>query len=262
MLHMFLESVLGMLVLFLIARAWDAINDPIMGYIADQAGTSGTYKPYIFWGAIPLNLILLACFSVPQLSDTMRVAYCYFTYILHGMVFTAVGLSYSAVGTLVTQDQQEQRISTMRMFFAVVVVITIVGSYVTPFVNSEPIVIQFIGVDLLTLNGLNSPMKKKVKFNVALIFGVISTAILFYTATMTKERVDEPVKKYDLKDLPKIVFGNDAPIILSASMFFNTAIRVIQNAVSFYYFKYVVGIESLQTIFSNGCYPPISSAYF
>lgn len=243
--------------IFLIARAWDAINDPIMGYIADRSRNKwGTYKPYIFWGAIPLNLILLACFSVPELSDTMRVAYCYFTYILHGMVFTAVGLSYSAVGTLVTQDQQERaKISTMRMFFAVVVVITIVGSYVTPFVNSEPIVIQFIGFDLLTLNGPQFADEAEGWFNVALIFGIISTAILFYTAIVTKERVTETVEKYELKDLPKIVFGNDALLILSASMFFNTAIWVIQNAVSFYYFKYVVGIESLQTIFFQWMLP-------
>ena len=38
-------------------------------------------------------------------------------------------------------------------------------------------------------------------------------------------------------------------------MFFNTAIWVIQNAVSFYYFKYVVGIESLQTIFFQWMLP-------
>ena len=51
--------------IFLIARAWDAINDPIMGYIADRSRNKwGTYKPYIFWGAIPLNLILLACFTL------------------------------------------------------------------------------------------------------------------------------------------------------------------------------------------------------
>ena len=158
--------------IFLIARAWDAINDPIMGYIADRSRNKwGTYKPYIFWGAIPLNLILLACFSVPELSDTFRVAYCYFTYILHGMVFTAVGLSYSAVGTLVTQDQQERaKISTMRMFFAVVVVITIVGSYVTPFVNSQPIVIEFIGIELLTLNGPQFADEAEGWFNIALIF--------------------------------------------------------------------------------------------
>ena len=38
-------------------------------------------------------------------------------------------------------------------------------------------------------------------------------------------------------------------------MFFNTAIWVIQNAVSFYYFKYVVGIESLQTVFFQWMLP-------
>ena len=243
--------------IFLIARAWDAINDPIMGFVADRFRIKrGTYKPFIYWGAIPLNLILLACFSVPELSDSMRVAYCYFTYILHGMIFTAVGLSYSALGTLITQDQQERaKISTMRMFFAVVVVITIVGSYVTPFVNSEPIIIEFIGIELLTLNGPQFKDEAEGWFFVALIFGIISTIILYYAALTTSERVNEPVKSYDLQDLPKIIFGNDALLILSASMFFNTAIWVIQNAVSLYYFKYVVGIESLQTIFFQWMLP-------
>ena len=53
----------------------------------------------------------------------------------------------------------------------------------------------------------------------------------------------------------KIILKNDALLILSASMFFNTAIWVIQNAVSFYYFKYVVGVESLQTIFFQWMLP-------
>ncbi len=243
--------------IFLIARGWDAINDPLMGYIADRTRNKwGTYKPYIYWGAIPLNLVLLACFSIPELSETMQVVYCYFTYILHGMIFTAVGLSYSAVGTLVTQDQQERaKISTMRMFFAVVVVITIVGSYVTPFVNSNPIVIEFVGVNLLTLNGPQFKDEAEGWFTVALIFGIISTAILFYSAKNTKERVQVEVQQYKLRDLGKIIFKNDVLLVLSASMFLNTAIWVVQNAVSFYYFKYVAGIESLQTIFFQWMLP-------
>ena len=110
--------------IFLIARIWDAINDPMMGFIADRCKNKwGTYKPFIFWGAIPLNLILIACFSVPELSETVKLVYCYFFYILHGMIFTAVGMSYNAMGTLVTQDQQERaKISTLRMFFAVPIV--------------------------------------------------------------------------------------------------------------------------------------------
>lgn len=243
--------------IFLIARGWDAINDPLMGYIADRFRNKwGTYKPFIYWGAIPLNLVLLACFSIPELSESMKVVYCYFTYIVHGMIFTAVGLSYSAVGTLVTQDQQERaKISTMRMFFAVVVVITIVGSYVTPYVNSNPIVVEFIGKEIVTFNGPQFKDEAEGWFNVALIFGIISTAILFYSAYTSKERVQAPVQKYQIRDLSKIILGNDVLLVLSASMFLNTSIWVVQNAVSFYYFKYVAGIESLQTIFFQWMLP-------
>ena len=243
--------------IFLIARGWDAINDPLMGYIADRFRNRwGTYKPFIYWGAIPLNLVLLACFSIPELSESMKVVYCYFTYIVHGMIFTAVGLSYSAVGTLVTQDQQERaKISTMRMFFAVVVVITIVGSYVTPYVNSNPIVVEFIGKEIVTFNGPQFKDEAEGWFNVALIFGIISTAILFYSAYTSKERVQVPVQKYQIRDLSKIILGNDVLLVLSASMFLNTSIWVVQNAVSFYYFKYVAGIESLQTIFFQWMLP-------
>ncbi|RCL31201.1 MAG: MFS transporter [Puniceicoccaceae bacterium] len=243
--------------IFLIARAWDAINDPLMGLIADRTKNRwGTYKPYIFWGAIPLNLILIACFSIPELSSSMQVIYCYFTYILHGMIFTAVGLPYSAIGTLVTQDQQERaKISTMRMFFAVIIVITVVGSYVTPFVNSQPIIVEFVGVHLMTLQGPQFSDEADGWFTVAVIFGIISTLILFYSAMNTQERVHAPVQKYKLSDIKTIIFKNDVLLILSASMFLNTAIWVVQNAVSFYYFKYVAQIESLQTIFFQWMLP-------
>jgi len=243
--------------ILLVSRLWDAINDPMMGFIADRTRNKiGTYKPFIYWGAIPLNLILIACFSMPELSDTMKVVYCYFAYIMHGMIFTAVGTSYSAMGTIVTQDQQERaKISTMRMFFAVVVVITIVGSYVRPFVMGEPIILEFIGKELLTLQGPSFKDEAQGWFYTSVIFGIISTVILFYTALTTKERVSEPVKKYELKDLKNIIFKNDALMILSVSMFLNTAIWVIQNAVSGYYFKYVVGTESLLTVFFQWMLP-------
>ncbi|MEC8190503.1 MAG: MFS transporter, partial [Verrucomicrobiota bacterium] len=203
--------------ILLVSRLWDAINDPMMGFIADRTRNKiGTYKPFIYWGAIPLNLILIACFSMPELSDTMKVVYCYIAYIMHGMIFTAVGTSYSAMGTIVTQDQQERaKISTMRMFFAVVVVITIVGSYVRPFVMGEPIILEFIGKELFTLQGPSFKDEAQGWFYTSVIFGIISTVILFYTALTTKERVSEPVKKYELKDLKNIIFKNDALMILS-----------------------------------------------
>ena len=41
--------------LFLVARIWDAVNDPIMGYVADHSQSRwGRFRPYIFFGAVPL----------------------------------------------------------------------------------------------------------------------------------------------------------------------------------------------------------------
>ena len=178
--------------IFLIARIWDAINDPMMGFIADRCKNKwGTYKPFIFWGAIPLNLILIACFSVPELSETVKLVYCYFFYILHGMIFTAVGMSYNAMGALVTQDQQERaKISTLRMFFAVPIVCTIVGAYVKPFVNGEPIIIELVGIEFMTLYGPQFSTRLLCSLN----FGIISTIVLFHVGLLSKERVNEPVK--------------------------------------------------------------------
>ena len=36
--------------LLLAARAWDAINDPVMGFIADKTRTKwGRFRPYVFF---------------------------------------------------------------------------------------------------------------------------------------------------------------------------------------------------------------------
>ena len=42
-------------IMFLVCRFWDAINDPIVGYLADRTRTRwGRYRPWIFFGTAPL----------------------------------------------------------------------------------------------------------------------------------------------------------------------------------------------------------------
>ena len=45
-------------VMFLVTRLWDAINDPIMGMIADRTNTRwGKYRPYLIWVALPFTIV-------------------------------------------------------------------------------------------------------------------------------------------------------------------------------------------------------------
>ena len=46
------------LLLMLLARVWDAINDPLMGVIVDRRTTKwGKMKPYILFASIPVGVL-------------------------------------------------------------------------------------------------------------------------------------------------------------------------------------------------------------
>lgn len=218
--------------LFLVARIWDGVNDPLMGYIADHTRTRwGRFRPYVFFGAVPLNLLLLACFFVPDISPSMKVVYAYFTYIVHGMVFTAVGLPYASMSAVITQDQQERAlISTLRMFLSVIVGMGFIS------IGTRPFIAKFEN----EADGF---------FALASIYAVVSSALLIFAGIKSKERVEVPPEKYHLKDIIPIVFRNKELLILSLSMFLNTCIWVVGNTVGLYYFKYILGDADLQSVF-------------
>jgi sugar (glycoside-pentoside-hexuronide) transporter len=218
--------------LFLVARVWDAINDPIMGYIADHTKSRwGRFRPYLMFMAIPLNLILLACFFTPDISVEAKVVYAYVTYLLHGMAFTALGLPYSSIAAVMTQSQQERAvIASYRMFFAVIVGMSIVA------VGVRPLVAMF-------------PNEQMGFAAVAAIFGIVSSVIILFSFTVVQERVEVPKEKYHLKDIFRILRKNDALLVLALAMILNTGVWVIGNAVALYFFKYVLKNADLQSLF-------------
>ncbi len=60
--------------LFLVARIWDAINDPLMGTIADRTRNKhGRFRPWIRWTAIPFGVIAVLMFTTPDLSTTGKI---------------------------------------------------------------------------------------------------------------------------------------------------------------------------------------------
>ena len=55
----------------MVAKIWDAVTDPLMGYISDRTiSRLGRRRPYLLYGAIPLALT--ACSSSPHRQWTTR----------------------------------------------------------------------------------------------------------------------------------------------------------------------------------------------
>ena len=65
-------------ILFLVSRIWDAVNDPMIGSLADRTRSKmGRYRPWMLAGAIGLiPLVVLSFWAHPEWSVGARTAYC------------------------------------------------------------------------------------------------------------------------------------------------------------------------------------------
>ena len=62
------------LLLMLLARIWDAINDPIMGFIVDHANPKkGKMKAYLLYTPIPVAVLTMLLFYAPNLADSQKM---------------------------------------------------------------------------------------------------------------------------------------------------------------------------------------------
>jgi len=108
--------------LFVVSRFWDAVNDPLMGMIADRTNTKwGKFRPYLIWIMVPLGIIGVLMFSTPDLTIQNKIIYAYVTYVLMMMAYTAINIPYSALLGVLSPDTQERTsASTYRFVLAFV----------------------------------------------------------------------------------------------------------------------------------------------
>ncbi|MBQ7148745.1 MAG: MFS transporter [Pseudobutyrivibrio sp.] len=99
--------------IMLIARVWDAINDPMMGSIADRTNTRwGRFRPYIFFAPPFLAIFNVLTFTVWPMQGVAKVIVCLLCYIGTGMAYTAASIAYQALQNVIAIDSRQ------RMFLA------------------------------------------------------------------------------------------------------------------------------------------------
>lgn len=220
--------------LFVIARLWDAINDPIMGYIADRTHSRwGRFRPYLLFGPIVLAVSLFLCFSVPDLASSWKLAYAYVTYILLGMSYTVVNMPYGAMAASMTQNADERTsLSGFRMFFAILGSVAVSSAV-------QPLVRMFGGADS---SGTGFALT-------ALVFALLMLPLYFIVFQGTREVVQPDVKKpVPLKTLARAVFANKPLVtILICTLIASTCLFVRQSML-IYYCTYVIGNASLTSM--------------
>ncbi len=221
--------------LFLLSRIWDAVNDPMMGAVADRTKSKyGRFRPWVKWTAFPFGIMAVLMFTTPDFSVNGKIIYAYVTYILMMMIYTANNIPYGALSAVMTSNSIER---------------TSLNSYRFVFGQSAALMVQGLTLPLIAFLGAGD---KALGYQLTMaIFAVIAIGLFYVTFYSTKERIEPPKAqatplKEDIKDL----MHNRPWMILFLMGLVTFIFLSLRIAVGLYYFQYYVGDESLFSMFA------------
>ncbi|MDL2225072.1 MFS transporter [Eubacteriales bacterium OttesenSCG-928-M02] len=124
----FLTDMIGLPPLYvmpilLIARVYDAITDPVMGYLSDRTKTRiGRRRPYLLWG-VPMVFIAMVLVFYPFQMGSVGAKFfvALGCYIFFYSVTTFVGVPYYALsGELASNYQDRSSLLSFRLLFSLI----------------------------------------------------------------------------------------------------------------------------------------------
>jgi len=212
--------------MFLVTRIWDALNDPMMGLIADRTHSRwGKFRPYLLFVAVPFAIIGVLTFTVPDLGANGKLIYAYVTYTLMMMVYTAVNVPYASLMGVMTADSGERTSLASYRFIGAFSG----GLFVTATANY---LVEYFGKSGGPASGY--------QWTVA-VYAVLAAALFIVTFAGTKERLkpaqeQQSTLKADLRDIARngpwfIMLGAAISVLI-----FNS----LRDGSILFYFKYYI----------------------
>ena len=224
-------SAWAMGIILLVARVFDAFNDPIMGVIVAKTKTRwGKFRPWLLIGTLTNAVILYLMFSAPtSLSAGGLVAYAAVTYILWGVTYTMMDIPYwSMVPAFTESGKERENLSALARSCAGV------GSAVITIIT----VMCVSGLGKW-LGGANDGEVERLGFQAfAAIVAVLFVIFTVITCVCIKEKSSVDMQTASVKEMFRALIQNDqAMTMVAAIVLINTALYITSNLL-IYFFKY------------------------
>jgi len=220
--------------LFLVARIWDAVDDPIQGILCDRTRTKwGRLRPWIFVATILGAAISVLLFFMPNLSPTGKIVYVYITYISYGIIYSFYDIPYWSLIPTMSEDTQERT----RITLPPRLVASLGG-----------LIAGVLSLPLAKILGAGNDTRGFLML--AIIFSIvwlITGMIAFFS---TKERYIPPRKEHEkFVDSVFVIVKNSPLLLLFISSVFLGVAGAMRGGMGVYYFKYVVGNDVMVSMF-------------
>ncbi|MCM1327829.1 MAG: glycoside-pentoside-hexuronide (GPH):cation symporter [Ruminococcus sp.] len=239
----FYQDVLGLSATFvglilMIARIFDAVNDPFMGVLVAKTRTRwGRFRPWLFTGTVLNAVVLYALFAAPNLEEAGLMVYFSAVYILWGVTYTMMDIPYWSMIPAVTKTPADREN------------LSVVGR------TCAGVGSALIAMFTMLLVGALGGDSERAGFRwVALIVAVIFVVSEILCCVFFKENSQSEMETAGVKDMFSALFRNDqAMVVVVSIVLINSALYLTSNFV-IYFFKYDFGGENWKgdyTLFST-----------
>ncbi|WP_242879219.1 MFS transporter [Butyrivibrio sp. INlla16] len=216
--------------IFVIARVWDAINDPMMGAICDKTKTRfGKFRPYIMFSPIFLAIFNILTFTVFPLQGAMKVLVCLICYIGAGMAYTALCIPYQGLVNFIARDSQ------VRMDYASC---RGIGS------GAISMILSAVAMPLILYFGHSATPTAQGYFKTTVLFSLLLIPVCLLCAWKCKEVAvpkEENVKPTPIKEALPYVIKNKNIMITVFSTFSGAIGCMARMSMLTFYVIYVIG---------------------
>jgi melibiose permease/lactose/raffinose/galactose permease len=224
--------------IILIARVYDAANDPVMGFIVDNTRSRwGKFKPWIAIGAALSAVFTVLLFTDFGLEGGAFIGVFAVFYLMWGMSYTANDISYWSLLPALSFDQKErEKIGAIARICANVGLFFVVAGI----------------VPLTALLGEKLGSLQKAYF----IFAFAAASLMVTGQCITLFGVKESGLVVDkgqstpLRELFRIIIKNDQLFFTAVAMSLFMIGYTTTTSFGLYFFKYAYGDEGMYAIFA------------
>jgi len=224
------QDILGLSATFvgfilMIARVFDAANDPFMGVVVAKTNSRwGKFRPWLFTGTILNAFVLYALFAAPAVSGKALMIYFAVMYILWGVTYTMMDIPFWSMIPAVTYTTKDREN------------LSVVGR------TCAGVGYALINVfTVMAVSKLGGGIERTGFSLFALIIAILFVIFILFTCFTIHEQKVENMQTTSVKEMFKALFNNDQAIVTVVTIvLINSALYITSNLL-IYFFKYDIG---------------------